>query len=254
MELIKIKDDRYSDYETLLIRRDSLKADGEQYYLKYLSLFGDLINDVFRMKIECISKKKKIAYCQARVNRNEAINAAELENYIQAVMAEYYMKLDEMISATATAKSAVPISYFESKKIKEIYRELAKMIHPDRRPDLSEDETISELWNQISIAYRCSNLKDLEELKFRTEAYLRTLGDENVEIEIPDLDEKIAQVLKEIDQILTSFPYQYRFIIDDENEIKAKKQELEDELKSYEDYSRQLDQILNQFNLQRIAS
>ena len=88
-ELIREKDSRYEEYESLLNRRDSIKKEGERFRLEYLRVFGDLVSEIFRTKISCISKKKQIAWCQARVNRGEALNRAELENYIEAAMADY---------------------------------------------------------------------------------------------------------------------------------------------------------------------
>ena len=254
MEIIKIKDSRYTDYENLLLRRDSLKKEGEQYYVKYLALFGELINDVFRLKIECIAKKKKIAYCQAKATRNEPIKADELERYISSVMASYQEQLEEMIAASKAAGDSTAITFAEERKIKETYRYLAKLIHPDRRPDLADEETIKELWKQIVIAYTHNQLDDLMELKFKTETWLNEHGKGNPDIEIPDIEEKIEKLLDEIEKILSSLPYQYRFVINDDNEIASKKQQLNDERKSYEEYSKQLDEVLNSFPVMRLVS
>jgi len=247
-ELIREKDSRYEEYESLLNRRDSIKKEGERFRLEYLRVFGDLVNEIFRTKISCISKKKQIAWCQARVNRGEALNRAELENYIEAVMADYNEQLDEMIEQTIAARSGSPVSFFDLKKIKEIYRHLAKLIHPDRRPDLAENDVIRDLWNQIVAAYTYNQLEALEELKFQTERYLASLSDSSVDFEIPNLEEKLSKLREEINAILTSLPYTYRFILEDEEETKDRKRELEDELKSYTEYAKQLDEVLSTFS------
>lgn len=254
MELIKLKNSRYAEYENLLFRRDALRKEGEQFQLEYIKTFGDLMNDVFKKKIECIEKKKKIAFCQAKANKGLDILETELSSYIESTMTEYYEKLEEMISDTQMAKSGVQISVLELRKIKEIYRSLAKLIHPDKRPDLADDEYIKKLWRQIVIAYTYNNLSDLEELKFKTERYLEESGNDSFDIEIPDIEGKIRKVTEEIDSILNTIPYQYRFILESEAETESRIRELEDEWKSYEAYSEQLDEILNRFKIVRIIS
>jgi predicted transcriptional regulator len=247
-DVIRERDSRYEEYESLLSRRDALRKEGEAFRMEYLRVFGDLINEIFRTKIECISKKKQIAWCRARVNRGEALNRSEMNHYIEAVMAEYNEQLEEMVNQTSAAKTGSVISFSDLRKIKEIYRHLAKLIHPDRRPDLAEDETIRDLWNRIVTAYTYNHLASLEELQFLTENYLASLSDSAFEFEIPDLDEKFQKLREETEAILTSLPYTYRFILEDEEERKERKQELEDELKSYTEYAKQLDEVLSTFS------
>lgn len=254
MDLIKIRDSRYDDYENLLLRRDALKKDGEQYALEYVRLFGDLLVEVFQKKIKCIEKKKKIAYCQRCANQGKPINEAELDAYIESVMAEYQMQLDDLVRDNKAAKGSTTISLLELREVKEIYHYLAKKIHPDKRPDLAGDETISALWRQIVIAYDHNCLKDLQELKFKVETYLESLGDQDMDIEIPDIEEKIQKVMEEIENILDTLPYQYKFIVEDEEEVRDKKAELKEELESYENYSHQLDEVLKQFKIVRLTA
>ena len=148
----------------------------------------------------------------------------------------------------SAARSGSPVSFSDLKKIKEIYRHLAKLIHPDRRPDLAENDIIRDLWNQIVAAYTYNQLEALEELKFQTERYLASLSDNSVDFQIPNLEEKLSKLREEIQDILTSLPYTYRFIIEDEEETKDRKRELEDELKSYTEYAKQLDEVLSTFS------
>ena len=254
MELVKSRDSRYTDYENLLLRRDALRKDGEQFALSYIRTFGDLMKEVFQKKIECIEKKKKIAYCQARMNRGLEIREHELDSYIESVMAGYYEQLEDMIRENETAKGGTPVSVSEMRKIKEIYRYLAKLIHPDKRPDLADDPYIKESWQQIVLAYTFNDLEDLEELKFKIEMYLENIDSEDHAIEIPDIEEKIAKVTEEIHTILETNPYQYRYILEDAEAAAAKKQELTDELANYTDYSAQLDEVLRQFRIVRYSA
>ena len=64
-ELIRIKNASYARYEELLIQRDAVKKEAFQQEREFVRVFGELILDVFRLKMECICKKKSIEYCSS---------------------------------------------------------------------------------------------------------------------------------------------------------------------------------------------
>ena len=251
MTIIKVKDSRYEEYESLLLRRDSLRRDAEQYAISYTQVFGDLIIKVFKKKIECIAKKKKIAYCQKLQNKSLPINEDELERYLEQVMWMYEEELNDLIKENKAVKEAKLTGPLELRKIKELYYKLAKLIHPDMRPDLSNDENIQEFWRRTVIAYNFNQLDELEELDFQVNNYLNNINNEDITIEIPNIEEKINKVKEDITKILSTNPYQYKFILEDDEEIEAYKKELEDEYKNYEDYSKELDEVLMNFEIVR---
>ena len=59
-DVIKGHNTSYARYEELINRRDELKKEAFQYHAEYVKVFGDLILELFRKKIECIRKKKTI--------------------------------------------------------------------------------------------------------------------------------------------------------------------------------------------------
>ena len=58
--VVKVKNVGYAKYEEVLLRRDNLRKDAESFHLEYIRVFGDLITESFRLKVECIRKKKMI--------------------------------------------------------------------------------------------------------------------------------------------------------------------------------------------------
>ena len=73
---------------------------------------------------------------------------------------------------------------------------------------------------------------------------LEDLGDCGGAVDIPDLDEKIKAIEEEITKITGTDPYQYKFLLTDADAVASKKEELKEELKSYEKYSDQFDDAL----------
>ena len=96
-DMIKVTDPQYENYEEVLLRRDNLRKEAELYHLQFIKIFGDLITESFRIKVECIRKKKMITYCQRLMNLGKDINSSDLTKYIEKEMAEYQKELQDMI-------------------------------------------------------------------------------------------------------------------------------------------------------------
>ena len=109
----------------------------------------------------------------------------------------------------------------------------------------AENEELSDLWHRTQLAYNCNNLKDLQELEMIVTSVLSRLGVSKPEVDIPNIEDKITETEAEIKKIRETDPYMYKYLLEDPEAVSEKKQLLKDELKSYEDYSAQLDEVLN---------
>ena len=253
-DIIKVKCEGYDRYEEVLFRRDKLLRDAEHYNLAYIREFGDLIEQSFRLKIECIEKKKKIAFCQARENLGKEITKHDLENYIDKEMAKYHEELKKMVDDIKTARAGTLISDKDAREIKKIYHELAKLIHPDIHPEFAEDEQIRKLWQAITVAYRCNQLDELKTLDFSVKKYLRDIGVGGVDIDLPDIEARIEKTEKEIDRVLSTTPYTYKFVLEDPAAAADRRKSLHDDIQSYRRYSEELDGVLRCFEIKEMLS
>lgn len=254
MDIVKVKNVSYAKYEEVLLRRDNLRKEAENYHVEFIRVFGDLITESFSLKVECIRKKKMIAYCQRMVNQGKEINKNSLTTFIEREMAEYRAELDAMLDEVKAAKEAEEISPRELKKIKGIYYKLVKLMHPDIHPELEDDETLKDWWQRIMLAYRYNDLTGLEELDVLVRDYLVKLGKGEARAEIDNIDEKIAKVEKEIEKIITTNPYLYKLLLSDRQEVERMKQSYRDEIESYTTYSAQLQEVLDTFDVKEMLS
>lgn len=253
-EIIKGENRAYEKYEELLIRRDNLRKEASQYHHEFIRFFGDYITESFRLKIECIKKKKMIAYCQKLENQGKKIIASNLAAFIEKEMADYQAELDAMILDVKAAKGAKSITATDLRKIKDIYYGLVKLLHPDLHPELADDEKIKDYWKKIEIAYRHNHLDDLQELDVVVRRYLKRQGYDNLDIEVEDVEIKIKRVEDEITEIISTNPYLYKLLLYDERSVKEKTMEYKDEIESYKSYSEKLEEILARFKVEEMYS
>lgn len=245
-KLIKIDNgqERFEEYEELLVRRDQLFKEAVSYLTVYTAEFGDLITENFKLKIECIKKKKTINYCRRRMNRGLAIDTANMQAEIEREMKLYYEDLKKMMADTESAKNAKDVGEFRFNRAKKIYRRLAKILHPDINKRTEADDYLSELWRRIVIAYRCSDTDALDDLEVLVRRAMEDLGEKGFELDNTDIEKRIERVEGEINEILTTEPYIYGEILKDEEKSNALKEQLKIERDDYEQYLETLTKTL----------
>lgn len=239
-EIIHERNSSYAQYEELLVKRDDLLKEAFMWDREYIRTFGDKILRNFEIKIECIRKKKTISFLQTAINHGKSIDMDELQTYLRREMAEYEAQLRVMAKDNKLAKHKGELSEIDLIQIKKIYRRITKKIHPDINPKTMEDDRLRELWERVVTAYKCNNLKDLKELELLVSAALDGLD----EVDIPDIETKILEVLTEIEDIKSSDPYLYKFLLDDNTAIEEKNRDLDEEFAVYDEYRIQLEEVL----------
>lgn len=243
--IIKVKNSSYARYEELLLKRDDVKKKAFQYGMEYNRTFGELILKVFEKKVEGIRKKKTLEYCQTFKNHGKNVDMAGLQTYLERQLAEYEKRLKDMVEENEAAKSTGTVTEAELLQIKRIYRRMVKKIHPDINPLTNTNEELKSLWQRLVIAYECNELKELKETEVLINTLMAKLDMGVMEIEIPDIEVKIAELEEEIERIMNTDPYQYRYLLEDEAAVAEKKKALEEELREYEEYSNRLEEMLN---------
>lgn len=159
-------------------------------------------------------------------------------------MLSYYEELDNLVKEHENSKKAESIPAHEAMRIKKIYREIAKTLHPDINPATDKDLALQDLWNRVVIAYKCNHLDEIEELQVLVTKALDERGIDTAKIVIPDIQEKILTLEEKINKIITTDPYNYKFLLEDNEETEQRIKDLEDEIKQYNDYKEQLEETL----------
>ena len=236
-------------YEDLVLLKDALLSEGDQYEISYNKEFGKELLDIFKLEVECVKHKKIITYIQAKLNRNEILDPEEMNTKILVEMQSYNHTIDQMINKIDLAKESKTISTFEANEVKRIYRNIAKKIHPDVSKIIEDHEDIRELWDKIYNCYRANDLKGIREANVILNKKMKDLDlieYINVFIDENDLDKKIEQIEQEIFDIRNSIPYTYREILADKEDINKLH---EKNKKQYEEYSKYLEELKTQIKI-----
>ena len=238
-------DSKYKQYENLLLEKDQIQKEANQYQGLYLHHFGEKIVTLYRLKVECIRLKKKISLFQFQINQNQGIDIHKINYILKHEMTSYNNYLEQLLNDVKNCKKLKYSSDYEIKRSKQLYRRLAKQIHPDVNPLTDKTPELMDLWNQITIAYQANDTKELSELDVLVQRILQDLHCYARSIDIPNIDEIILQLKEEIQEYVQNEPYTYKFIVMDEDKIYQKDIELKKEIQSYKDYQNKLNDVIS---------
>ena len=246
MELIKIALGDYPKYEELLLRKDKLEKESIQWLNEYIRVFGGYLIELFEVKVDCIRLKKMISMAQAAINQGLTPNMDEINELVADQMRNYYDDLQKMVRDHENSLKTKELPQHVVLKIKKIYREIAKILHPDINPETEKDPVLKDLWNRVVSAYKCNHLEELEELQVMVNSALNEKGIDVTKIVIPNIEEKIKELEKKINEIITTDPYNYKFLLEDDDEVEQRIKDIEDEKKEYIEYRDELEKVLEE--------
>lgn len=246
-DIIKVKSSSYLRYEELLLKKEELKKEANNYGFLYEQAFDVLSKEVSAYRLDCVKKRKIISYCRSMLSSGSIIIKKELDEFVEKALKDYQDTLDYLNEDDSIQDEKTITDEEKLKSIKLIFRQLAKQIHPDSNVDLKDDPTIIDLWNRANIAYNCANLEELEEIQVLTNRYLQATNRKYVDIEIVDINEKIFNINRSIYKITHTKPYIYKYILENEESINKKKEELTKELNDYKRYCEELEEDVNKF-------
>ena len=108
------------EYTELIIERDRLAKEAQDYQISYVRRFGELIEKSFSLKIECIRCKKMISQYIKIVNRGAGGDSGRVTlDYLRALVSEEMAEYDEQLNnIIEIRKLNDPVSDYEIAQIK----------------------------------------------------------------------------------------------------------------------------------------
>lgn len=241
MEIIKIALGDYPKYEEMLLRKDKFEKEAQQWHDEFVRKFGKYLIDNFVLKLECIRLKKMLAIAQTQINQGFNPDMDEIGDEVNEQMKSFNDDLDNLIAEHQAALDAKVCPEHIVQQVKKIYREIAKVLHPDINAKTQKDPELLDLWNRVSIAYKCNKLEELEELQVLVNTALSKKGIDVSKFVIPNIEEKIQELEKKINEIITTDPYKFKFLLEDKAEVEDMIIGFEEEKKEYLEYKKGLE-------------
>lgn len=248
MNIYKMTDNNYDKYMKLLVRRDRLKQEAASWNAKYVAEFGEKLCKLFEEQMHCVELKKKIHFCQLQRNHGLNIDKNEMEKNVAMQMKASKEQLQKMREGYEMASNLKSVPHVTVMRVKNLYRKIVKMIHPDLRPHLADDEEVETFWIRAQEAYETYDVDTLETLEALIKNHLLMIGEEvDEKIEIHDLEAKILHIENDIDTILETDPYLYSVLLTQRDLVEQRHEELSENILNYQKHAIELEHILETF-------
>lgn len=212
-----------------------------QLELKYVLTFGAIEIEISEAQCECKRLKRQIEMMQANINRQEEINLDQISEALDQEFVEFIEKINEKIEKEKAAKENVqdePLEDpqpFVNEKLKKLYRQLAKKLHPDIHPNQKKED--KELFNKVVDAYKKNDLKQMEILNQMASGEEAELCEESIEslrAEADRLQDLLFEVSEEIKTIKSIYPYTAKEVLEDKEAIAIEMERLQNLLTDYQ--------------------
>ncbi len=241
LEKIKEEVEQLSvELSMLVLERDELRyVTCKNIETRYMLVLGALEYRVYKSQCQALRLQRKMELIQARINHQETIILSQIEDLLDLEFEKYQAELNAKMAAMNEAllrNEGELLSEEETEELKKLYRIIVKALHPDLNPNVSEDQI--QLFQNAVQAYKNGDLDTLRiihEMVGEPEA----LGEEKDPLhqlleEKARLEKRVEEVRKHIEEIKSSYPYIVKEIVEDEEKIRLRKEELEEILENNE--------------------
>lgn len=189
----------------------------------YATKIGRYKVQLLELQIEYKALKKKIQLCHQSINKNEEPNFSQIEEEVEKLTKEAYQEIllekDKISFAKAVLSNLS--SPEDSMELRKIYRNIAKNLHPDVNPNLTEEQM--EIWHLFYSAYKNGDLDKMKALEIVYEKELQNfdldleeLSEETILLQTATLAQGIKEIENQIKNLEKEFPFNIAELIRDD--------------------------------------
>lgn len=225
----------------LLLERDELKyVICKNIEMRYMLELGGLEYKVYQLECSWLRKKRKIELIQMRKNRQETIDIYEIEAQLDKEFEEYLEALEDHLAAVNDAidrSKGELLTTEESAEFKKMYRSIVKALHPDLNPNITPEQI--KLFQRAVEAYENTDVETLKVIHEMVDGMTIPESWDNPIAKLKEdksrLDGLIKGVVKGMESIKADFPYNMRDLLNDEDKLETKRQELNELYQEYKE-------------------
>lgn len=248
----KVLKERYQllkgEYVQLLTDKDMLLDFGKsQLEALYVVKIGKKQLELLEIRLTVKGLKKQFELAMAYVNRNEKIDWTSIEIIVDKFLANDYAEIIK--EAGRIEKANFLLSHLASPErsveLRKLYRKIAKELHPDVNPNLTEQQI--NLWYAVKRAYEYGDLESLRALSIMAndlDNQSEIISDDDLRIQTELLKAGIEKLLSEIKHIRSAFPFNIEKKLHDEEWVteqnRQTEQQIEEVLKQKQKYEERI--------------
>lgn len=256
----------HSEIAVLQNRLEELRQESAKLYLRaeymqfeerphLLSLYethiGKLLFEEFQLNVEIRLVNLEAQLFQAYINRNERPDEEQIAHRISLEKAKFKDELEEKEASIKAAQdylNAPSYSKEETEELRDLYRMIAKALHPDLHPEQTQKER--DMFLKAVSAYRIGDIFVLRQIAL-------ALTEESIvdipETDLPRLIEKAQETVNSfkhrIEQMNSVFPFIYRDNLTNADWIKEQQVEIAERIATAK---KQLEQTMNYLMMLKI--
>lgn len=200
-----------------------------------------------QLTIRVKALKRKIEIVRSLIVNNQPISEDAIDAVIAGELADFEMKLMQEVAQVEAAKLLLANldTPQRSAELRTIFRQLAKQLHPDINPELTQGQI--ELWHKVKAAYNSGDMERLKALQVAyekelqgTDDLIQKLTEEQLELRNNVLAEGIKVLAKDIEQIREDFPFNIEQQIKDDEWVKERTDEIQKNISALRVYEGEL--------------
>ena len=198
----------------------------------YEASVGILLFEEFKLLIQIKLTQLEINLTQAYINHNAPIDHRRISEQVKAAQQDYQAKIEQKEAELKKAEdflNAPCLSQQETTELRNLYRTIAKALHPDLHPDQGREEC--DLFIKAASAYRKGDIQTLRQISILIQTKnIQDIPGQDLLTLIEKAKESIAIFQERIDLMNAQFPFIYRDKILDPQWIKEQQEAMKERI------------------------
>ncbi len=228
-------------YIAVLNDLDVMKNWGKtQLEALYQTKIGIFEIEILELQIALKAAKKKIQLCHQNINHDQTPDFTAIEATVAEMTKKAYTEVNEGKKKVVWGKAVLSNLHSSefSMELRKIYRTIAKALHPDINPEMTELQ--QEMWQQFRFAYDNGDLDRMKALQIVYSEQLaakNTNADEqsveNIQLQISALKQGILELEEQKKALEAEFPFKIADLIRDDEWVAEQQDRLAKEIEEY---------------------